>query len=30
MLAIGIALATAWLIFARRALPGRVAPPMRG
>ena len=30
MLAIGIALATAWLIVARRALPGRVAPVMRG
>jgi hypothetical protein len=30
MLAIGIALAAAWLIVGRRALPGRVATVMRG
>ena len=30
MLALGIALAAAWLIAARRALPGSVAPVMRG
>jgi predicted MFS family arabinose efflux permease len=30
MLALGIALAAAWLIVARRALPGSVAPVMRG
>jgi predicted MFS family arabinose efflux permease len=29
MLALGIALATTWLIVARRALPGRVAPVMQ-
>jgi predicted MFS family arabinose efflux permease len=29
MLAVGIALATAWLIVARRALPGTVAPVLR-
>ena len=30
MLSIGIALAAVWLVVARRALPGRVAPTMRG